>query len=157
MKSFHRHLFLLNRNHSFPDGFTLTESLVAVIILSLTFSIMLPAFLNFGIENAKGRMRSGAIAVSNSILSDLRKTKFDDLDDQLGETTTDIEQMGYSYRVTQYICTDLSGSPLDADDPAATCEETVAQNDFSRQILLIVEINNEPIYRVQTIFSQLKS
>lgn len=146
---------------TFPQrGFTLTENLVSLIILSITITVMMPAFMNFGIQNAKNRQLSGAIAISNSIMGDLRRQTINELNSKLGKTVATYDQMGNTYQVEKYICTDLTGSPLDASDPDGTCSQTVGQNDLARQILLEVKApnnSNETIYRVQTVFSRLRS
>lgn len=145
---------------SLPKGFTLTENLVSLIILSVTLTAMLPAFMSFGMQNGKNRQLSGAIAVTNTIMSDLRRKDMGELDAQLGQTTSSHSQNGNTYQVSQYICTDLEGSPLDADDPDGTCSETVGQNDLARQILIEVKTPNNPnetIYRVQTVFASVRS
>ena len=142
------------------QGFTLTENLVSFVILSITMTVMMPAFMSFGIQNAKNRQVSGAVAVSNSVMSDLRRQTRNDLNTQLGKTENTYEQTGNTYQVNQYICTDMTDSPLDAADPAGTCSETVEDNDLARQILLEVKAPNNPnetIYRVQTVFTRLRS
>ncbi|MEB3161371.1 MAG: type II secretion system protein [Synechocystis sp.] len=141
-------------------GFTLTENLVSLIILSITLTAMMPAFMNFGMQNAKNRQLSAATAITNSIMSDLRRQTINELNSNLGKTVATYEQMGNTYQVEKYICTDLTGSPLDASDPDGTCSETVGQNDQARQILVEVKApndSNKTIYRVQTVFSALRS
>ncbi|MFM1843535.1 MAG: type 4 pilin-like protein essential for motility [Cyanobacteriota bacterium] len=141
-------------------GFTLTENLVSLIVLSTTLTVMMPAFMNFGMQNAKNRQISAATAITNSIMSDLRRQSVDELNDNLGKTVATYEQMGNTYQVEKYICTNLTGSPLDASDPDGTCSETVGQNDKARQILVEVKAPNDSsktIYRIQTVFSDLRS
>jgi type II secretory pathway pseudopilin PulG len=141
-------------------GFTLTENLVSLIILSITITTMMPAFMNFGMQNAKNRQLSAATAITNSIMSDLRRQSVSELNRNLGETVKTYEQMGNTYQVKKYICTNLVGSPLDANDPSRTCSRTVGENDLARQILLEVKApndSNKTIYRVQTVFSDLRS
>jgi type II secretory pathway pseudopilin PulG len=141
-------------------GFTLTENLVSVIILSITLTAMLPAFMGFGMQNAKNRQLAGAIAVSNTVMSDLRRQTMDELNGQLGKTifTTPSPQNGNTYQVSQYVCTKTT--TLDAENPDATCSETIGENDLARQILIEVKAPNNPdetIYRVQTVFARLRS
>lgn len=142
------------------QGFTLTENLVSLIILSVTLTAMLPAFMGFGMQNAKNRQLAGAIAVSNTVMSDLRRQTMDELNSQLGETvfTAPSPQNGSTYQINQYICT--KSSTLDAENPDATCSETIGENDLARQILIEVKAPNNPdetIYRVQTVFARLRS
>lgn len=140
-------------------GFTLTENLVSLIILSITLTAMMPAFMSFGMQNAKNRQVSGAVAVSNTVMSDLRRQTMNELNSQLGKTVlTNLSQNGSTYQVDQYVCT--KGSTLDAANPDDTCSETVGDNDLARQILIEVKSPsnpNETIYRVQTVFARLRS
>lgn len=141
-------------------GFTLTENLVSLIVLSITLTAMLPAFMNFGLQNAKNRQLTGATSVANSVMNDLRSQRMTELDAQLGKTvlTNLPEQNGNKYQADQYICT--RSSILNPDNPNGTCSTTVGENDFARQILIEVKAPhnpNETIYRVQTVFSRLRS
>ncbi|QUS59489.1 type II secretion system protein [Synechocystis sp. PCC 7339] len=140
-------------------GFTMTENLVSLIILSITLAAMLPAFMSFGMQNAKNRQLSGATAVANNLMSDLRRQPMNDLNSKLGKTVlTNVPgQNGDKYQVDQYICT--KGTTLNPANPAGTCSTTVGENDFARQILLEVKAPNNPnetIYRVQTVFARLR-
>ncbi|MBE9174827.1 type II secretion system protein [Synechocystis salina LEGE 06155] len=153
-----KQLLELFRTKPVGQGFTLTENLVSLIILSITLTVMLPAFMNFGMQNAKNRQLSGATAVANDIMSDLRRQPMNDLNSKLGKTVlTNISQNGSTYQVDRYICT--KGTTLNPENPAGTCSTTVGENDFVRQILLEVKSPNNPnevIYRVQTVFAQLR-
>ncbi|AIE73791.1 type II secretion system GspH family protein [Synechocystis sp. CS-94] len=141
-------------------GFTLTENLVSLIILSITLTVMLPAFMNFGLQNAKNRQLTGATAVANTLINDLRSQTMDELNTKLGKTvlTNLPEQNGNTYQVDQYICT--KSSTLNPANPNGTCSTAVGENDFARQILIEVKAPhnaNETIYRVQTVFARLRS
>jgi prepilin-type N-terminal cleavage/methylation domain-containing protein len=140
-------------------GFTMTENLIALIILSITLAAMLPAFTNFGLQNAKNRQLSGATAVANNLMSDLRRQSINELNSKLGKTVlTNVPgQNGDKYQVDQYICT--KSTTLNPANPAGTCSTTVGENDSARQILLEVKSPNNPnetIYRVQTVFARLR-
>jgi len=153
-----KQLLPILRTSKVTDGFTLTENLVSILILSITLTAMMPAFMNFGIQNIKNRQFSGAVAVTNTIMSDLRRQTMDSLNNQLGKNTINGEAMGYTYQVDKYICT--GSTALDVGNPGDTCSGTIGQNDLSRQILLEVKSPsnpNETIYRVQTVFTRLRS
>ncbi|MEB3174686.1 MAG: type II secretion system protein [Cyanobacteriota bacterium] len=145
---FPRSLDLLGKPSS-PKGFTLTENLVALMILSITLAVMFPAFFSQSMESSKNRRLSGAVTVANSALNDFRRMTLDELDAKLGKTTETKEQLGFQYTVIRYVCTGLS----DANDPDATC--STAPNDLIREILVKIEVNNEPVYDVQTAFTLL--
>ncbi|MFN5515850.1 MAG: type II secretion system protein [Cyanobacteriota bacterium] len=135
--------------NSAPKGFTLTENLVALMILSITLAVMFPAFFSQSMESSKSRRLSGAVTVANSTLNDFRRMTLDELDTQLGETTEEKEQLGFKYQVTRYVCTELTNT----SDPGGTC--STAPNNQIRKILVKIEVNNEPVYNVQTAFTLL--
>lgn len=137
----------------YPSGFTLTESLVSIIMLSTTLTIMLPAFMTFGMENANKRMMSGAIALSNNTLDNLRRSRITTV--PLGNTVTTQTYSGYSYRVNQYVCVDLSN--VNAATP--TCNTASSNSYSSRDILIRIEKGSSPyeqVYQIETVFSSLR-
>ncbi|MEB3312085.1 MAG: type II secretion system protein [Snowella sp.] len=137
------------------QGFTLTENLVALLFLTTTLSIMLPAFMTFSMENTHQRMLSGAIAIANNTLEDLRRQNITTV--PLGNTLTTRQHSGYSYRINQYVCLDLAN----VSDPTPTCTTTSSDRNPppSREILIRIEKANAPyeqIYSVETVFSSLR-
>ncbi len=96
----------LIRNQFDKKGFTLTESLVSMMILSITLTVMFPAFMIFAMENADKRNMSDAIALSNNVLDNLRRSRITTV--PLGNTVTTTTYSGKSYRINQYVCLDLS-------------------------------------------------
>jgi prepilin-type N-terminal cleavage/methylation domain-containing protein len=149
MRSLHQLSLSLLAKPSFQRGFTLTENLVALMILSITLAVMIPAFFAQSMESSKNRRLSGAVTVANSTLNDFRRMTLNELDAKLGKTTEEKEQLGFKYTVVRYVCTGLS----DTSDPDATC--STAPNDLVREILVKIEVNNEPVYDVQTAFTLL--
>lgn len=134
-------------------GFTLTESLVSLIILTITLSVMLPAFMVFSMENANQRILSGAIALANNTLEDLRRQNITTV--ALGNTQTTQQYSGYSYRINQYVCFGLSNT--NAASP--TCTTTSTNSSPARNILIRIEKGTTPyeqVYSVETVFSSLR-
>jgi prepilin-type N-terminal cleavage/methylation domain-containing protein len=134
-------------------GFTLTESLVSMTILSITLIVMFPAFMTFGMENSNKRIMSGAIALSNNTLDNLRRSRITTV--ALGNTVTTQTYSGYSYRINQYVCVDLSN--VNAATP--TCTTTSSNASTSRDILIRIEKGSSPyeqVYQVETVFSSLR-
>jgi len=141
------------RNQSDKKGFTLTESLVSMMILSITLTVMFPAFMIFAMENADKRNMSDAIALSNNVLDNLRRSRITTV--PLGNTVTTQEYSGQSYRINQYVCLDLSN--VNAATP--TCTTTSSNPPPSRDILIRIEKGSSPhekIYQVETVFSSLR-
>jgi prepilin-type N-terminal cleavage/methylation domain-containing protein len=134
-------------------GFTLTESLVSMMILSITLTVMFPAFMIFAMENADKRNMSDAIALSNNVLDNLRRSRITTV--PLGNTVTTKEYSGKSYRINQYVCVDLSN--VNATTP--TCTTTSSNSYPSRDILIRIEKGSSPyeqVYQVETVFSSLR-
>jgi len=135
------------------SGFTLTESLVSMMIVVITLTVMLPAFMTFGMENSNKRIMSGAIALSNNTLENLRRSRITTV--PLGNTVTTQTYSGYSYRVNQYVCLDLSNATSDTP----TCTTTSSNAPPSRDVLIRIQKGNSPyeqVYQVETVFSSLR-
>jgi prepilin-type N-terminal cleavage/methylation domain-containing protein len=143
----------LIRHQSDNKGFTLTESLVSMMILSITLTVMFPAFMTFAMENSNKRNMSDAIALSNNVLDNLRRSRITTV--PLGNTVTTKEYSGKSYRINQYVCVDLSN--VNAATP--TCTTTSSDSSPSRDILIRIEKGSSPyeqVYQVETVFSSLR-
>ena len=143
----------LIRHQSDNKGFTLTESLVSMMILSITLTVMFPAFMIFAMENSDKRNMSDAIALSNNVLDNLRRSRITTV--PLGNTVTTKEYSGKSYRINQYVCFDLSN--VNAATP--TCITTSSDSSPSRDILIRIEKGSSPyeqVYQVETVFSSLR-
>jgi type II secretory pathway pseudopilin PulG len=137
----------------YPQGFTLTESLVAMIFLTITLAVMLPAFMNYSLENTNKRILSGAIALSQNTLDNLRRSRITTV--PLGNTVTTQTYSGYTYRVNQYVCLELTN----ANATTPTCTTTSSNPPPSRDILIRIKKGNAPydqIYQVETVFSSLR-
>ena len=145
-------VFLLRKNND-AKGFTLTENLVALMVLTVTLSSMFPGFMNFSVENSKHRILSGAIGLANNQLENLRRQNIEDF--TLGLTSLPTRQnSGYTYNMTQYICT---SQPTNISSTTPTCSTTVDVKNSSRYILIkVLSQTNENVYSVQTVFTKLR-
>jgi prepilin-type N-terminal cleavage/methylation domain-containing protein len=153
MNNLDPNIMFLFRKKIKKKGFTLTESLVSMMILSITLTVMFPAFMIFAMENADKRNMSDAIALSNNVLDNLRRSRITTV--PLGNTVTTQEYSGQSYRINQYVCLDLSN--VNAATP--TCTTTSSNPPPSRDILIRIEKGSSPhekIYQVETVFSSLR-
>lgn len=147
-------IFYISQIRKF-QGFTLTENLVALLFLTTTLSIMLPAFMTFSMENTNQRMLSGAIAIANNTLEDLRRQNITTV--PLGNTITTRQHSGYAYRINQYVCLDLTDTS--AVTPTCTTTSPSQNPSPSREILIRIEKGNAPyeqVYSVETVFSSLR-
>ncbi|MEL4898058.1 type II secretion system protein [Crocosphaera sp. Alani8] len=128
------------------------ENLISVVIVTTTISVMLPLFFSEKEQNINQSFLNEAISLSKEHLDDLRRRKILDL--PLGEeSTTKEDNLGQSYDLKQYICTQ---EPIINSDNSVTCPTTVNDNNNLRHILLRVEKNGKQIYKVQTAFTRLR-
>lgn len=64
------------KNRNFPQseiGFSLVEALVALLIMTIVFSVAGPLFINQRLQNINSEIRTGAIALSQQILDALKQ------------------------------------------------------------------------------------
>lgn len=140
-----------------PDafGFTLTENLVALLILVITLSAISSGFMGFTMENSNNRILSAAIALANNQLEDLRRQNISSL--TLGATTQpNLTSSDFTYKLIQYICT---AQPTNITTTNPTCSTTVDPNNSNRYILIKIQKNNnnyEDVYSIQTVFTKLQ-
>ncbi len=132
-------------------GVGLIENLIAFAIVTTTLSVMIPIFFAEKEQNIKQKFLTGAITLSKEHLDDLRRQRI--LNIPLGESTTQQDNLGYSYDLKQYICTQ---EPIINADSSVTCETTVDPENNLRHILLSIEKNGKEIYKVQTAFTRLR-
>ncbi len=147
MMSFFKLIFPKNKNL----GAGLIENLVSFTIVTTTISVMIPMFFSEKERNIKQNFSTGAIGLAKEHLDDLRRQRI--LNIPLGESTTQQDNLGYSYDLKQYICTQ---EPIINADSSVTCETTVDPENNLRHILLSIEKNGKEIYKVQTAFTRLR-
>ncbi len=132
-------------------GVGLIENLIAFAIVTTTLSVMIPIFFAEKEQNIKQKFLTGAITLSKEHLDDLRRQRI--LNIPLGELTIEKDYLGYSYYLTQYICTQ---EPIINADDSVICPTIVDQENNLRHILLSIEKNGQKIYKVQTAFTRLR-
>ncbi len=131
-------------------GFSLIESIVSLLIFIVTFSMASPLFVAQQKSNIKNEIQTGAVSLSQQVLDNLRlETSL-----TLGETNeSSISSLGRNYGYTQFVCTDR---PTVASDNSVSCDTTVDVNNPMRYILLQIDYNEETIYTVETIYTDIK-
>lgn len=147
MVSFFKLISKTNKNL----GLGLIENLISFTIVTTTLSVMIPIFFAEKEQNINQKILTGAITLSKEHLDDLRRQKI--LNIPLGELTIEKEHLGYSYYLTQYICTQ---EPIINADNSVICPTIVDQENNLRHILLSIEKNDKKIYKVQTAFTRLR-
>ena len=132
------------------EGFSLIESVVALLIFVITFSLAAPLFVAQQKNNITNAARTGAVSLSQQVLDNLRLEKTL----TLGKTIeNNVISQGKQYSYNQHICT---AKPTINSDSSVTCSEVVDVNNPMRYILLQVEYNEETIYTVETIYTDIQ-
>ncbi|ACB52886.1 hypothetical protein cce_3538 [Crocosphaera subtropica ATCC 51142] len=142
-------LVLPKKNQDLGAG--LLENMISLIIVTTTLSAMIPVFFSQKEQTINQKIVTGAIALSKEHLDDLRRQRI--LNIPLGESTTQQENLGYSYDLKQYVCTE---EPIINEDESVTCETTVDTENNLRHVLLRIKKNGKEIYTVQTAFTRLR-
>lgn len=113
-----------------PDrGFSLIETVIALITLGTCLAYAMPLFLYAKINNSKSEIRTGALIVSQRIFDDIRSKRFSDLPitdgknspnaanpirtpaSMISVTTTEsllTKAMGRQYQTTVTFCEDVN-------------------------------------------------
>ena len=132
------------------EGFSLIESVVALLIFVITFSLAAPLFVAQQKSNITNSARTGAVSLSQQVLDNLRlETTL-----TLGETNENsVTSQGKQYNYNQFICT---AKPSINTDSSVSCNTTVDASNPMRYILLQVEYNEETIYTVETIYTEIQ-
>lgn len=142
-----KNLFFKNKKQ---QGLSLLEVLIAMFILSTVFLLNFQALLLLKLENIEQEIETGAVALSKELLDDLRVQK----NLQPGTINqTNLTSFGYSYDTTIYICTQTP--TINTQNIVTSCSNTINPANPIRYIVLLVKRNNETIYTVQTIFTEL--
>lgn len=142
-------LILPKKNQDLGVG--LLENVISLLIVTTTLSVMIPIFFAEKEQKINQKILTGAIALSKENLDDLRRQRILNL--PLGESTSQEDNLGYSYDLKQYICTQ---EPIINEDESVTCETTVDIERNLRHVLLKIKKNGKEIYTVQTAFTRLR-
>lgn len=119
-------------------GFTLIETLLALLIFGIAVSIMIPFFYEQKLKNNNSKIRTEAVAFSQEILDGLRQQDVANLPITGNQTRTKAV-MGEDYTATITYC-----------EVAANC------SDSSRQIKLQIGHYGKTVYEVETVFTRLQ-
>ena len=132
------------------QGFSLIESLVSLLIFVITFSLAAPLFVAQQKSNINNEIRTGAVSLSQQVLDNLRLEK----NLTLGKINeNNISSLGKEYNYNQFVCTD---KPSLNTDNSVSCDTTVDVSNPMRYILLQIEYNEETIYTVETIYTNIQ-
>ena len=150
--------YFLNLKKNHQRGFTVIESLTAISILGITFSINLQFLIFLKIQNLKQEIKTGAVALSKEILDDVRYQLKDSTSNlTLGQTQlTDQTSLGYIYDADIYVCSDKPS--IDAQNQVTNCPTSIGEVDIRHIVVQVIDKkrNNEKVYTVETAFTKLQ-
>ena len=128
------------------QGFTLVETIVALVIFLLILVFMMPMFANQRISTLNNEIKMGAVEVSQQIMDNLRQTDIATLPSSgstttlpSGQSITSIPAMGKVYSATITYC-----------ENAAYCSAS------TRHIKVKVRHHEQTVYTVETVYSRLQ-
>ena len=93
------------RNNS-QTGFSLTEALVAIIVLTIAFTINLQFLTSLKIKNLEQEIETAAVSVSKEIMDDIRyklQTNLNNYPQGLSQKA--VSSSGYNFNADIYVCT----------------------------------------------------
>lgn len=119
------------------QGFSLLEAMVSLLILFAMMAGLLPVFMTWRLNTVNNRIKTGAIAISQQVLDQLRQNANNVADWATDGTETDtFEYEGREYTTQITYCNDDS-----------RCSNT------SRQVQLEVIYNNDTVYTIETVYA----
>lgn len=130
------------------QGFTLIESLVAMVMFLGALAGIVPIFMTYRIGAIRNQIKTGAIAVAQDRLDEIRNTPWDQLPTGTGQNQSSepIEAMGKEYSVTTTYCpTGPVGSTL-----INRCDTS------AKAVRIEVSYDNQEIIEIETIYTDLE-
>ena len=121
------------------NGLTLMEALAAMIMVTVLIVSIIPALVSFTHINQKSEWRSGAVDVAELLLEKYRTQKVGDILPTTAESQTETINMGgVDYEAKTFFCQTIS-----------FCDNETTH------IKVEVSYNNEKLYEVETVFTNL--
>ncbi|WP_404784627.1 PilW family protein [Altericista sp. CCNU0014] len=135
-------------------GLTLVETMVALLVFLATLAGVVPVYMSYRLQTLKNPVRTGAVAVSQKIMDELRQSEIDTLPSSgveqtispTGATLTNIDAYDKKFNAKIYFCEKPEANLCDAK---------------SRHIRVAVfqafsngTVGNQPVYEVSSIFTK---
>ena len=119
-------------------GLTFTEVVIAVAVIAIAITGIVPAFISYVQVNSRTEVRTGAVAVAQQTLDGLRASPFNTWPASGTEQVIDSGLGNYTARITYCLPTD-PGCLSTAD---------------SRQVQVVIFLDGEVFYRVETVYTK---
>ncbi|KAI9135009.1 prepilin-type N-terminal cleavage/methylation domain-containing protein [Acaryochloris sp. CCMEE 5410] len=134
------------------QGLTLVEAVVSILIFFIAIGGIVPISLNYSLAAIRNEQKTGAIAISQQIMDELRQVDASTLPDgnttettlptgTSGASLADVSFMGKSYSSQITYCQTSSASYCDAN---------------SRHIKIEVFRDGQSIYEVETVYTKFE-
>ena len=137
-------------------GFSLTEALVAIIVLAIAFTVNLQFLVTLKIKNLEQEIETAAVSLSKEIMDDIRYKLQTDLNNytQGLSQPPPFERAGYQFNADVYVCT---SEPTIASDQTVTCISG-GTTDIRYIVVQVIDggRKNEKLYTVESVFTKLQ-
>ena len=162
--------WLLKKQKKSEQGFTLTENLVAFLVITTGFIVNLQFIVALQIRNLQQEIQTAAVSEAKLILDDIRfrlRSNLDNYDQgrieidyqsALSDTYGyELESRGFEFDALVHVCTN---KPTISDDrvvDSATCSTTGSPN-VRYVVVQIIDRGrqNETLYTSETVFTPLR-
>lgn len=127
------------------QGFTLVEALVALLILFAMMAGLIPTFMTYRLNTINNDVKTGATALSQQLLDELRQNQAVETWPDTGTVTT---------LPTGTVINTLSYNGRDYNAQLTYCSDSDKCNDTTRQVTITISHNNNSIYSIESIYTQ---
>ena len=132
--------FIIRRISDSQRGFSLIESMWALLVLGLGLSAMSPAMLKFSEHNRQKELTTYAIQAAQIHLDELRLSDVETLPSSGQHGPEQITVGPHTFDVLTSYCEDASFCPTA----------------YSRHITVEVEFNDKRVFKTQTVYTRLR-
>ncbi|MCM1981290.1 type IV pilus modification PilV family protein [Lyngbya confervoides] len=132
---------------SFRQGFSLVEAMVSLLVLFAVMGGLIPVFMTWRINTVNNTIKTGAIAISQQILDELRQDP--NVDAWASSGTVTVMPSGKSIAPISYNSKTYNAS-------ITYCATAGYCNARTRHVKLEVSHNAKPIYIIETVFTKFE-
>jgi prepilin-type N-terminal cleavage/methylation domain-containing protein len=171
---------ILNSGKRSEQGFSLIETVIALVTLGVCLAYAMPLFLYAKINNSKSEIRTGALIVSQRVFDNIRSKPIDTLpsNDGVASPSPGVNPvsvpiniasplasekiityaMGRQYQTTVTYCQGLAGTPAVVGPPAipaTPADPTVCTAQY-RKFKVEVNYNGSKVYDLEGTYTEFE-